>query len=521
VLLSLGIGRGESDLHHLAYLQMRRRGFQPNTRTYNLLLSGLSRIDNWEEHSVQFKNAQALWQGFLQRIEHIKKIDPGHGEIRSNAAGFYITILAANNDYNAMFDVLNDLDERGPFSPTEFVYSKIFQSIVYRTQLSPGDKENVAYRNASDAKLVWKDLTKRAVGNPELVSGPVIMYFLKALTKGRPGDQLYAFDVIHDYLGLSKPGEQAPPRRIEITPMTLDCVLLLCLTTQKYRLCIHYVQQTIDDAIANNQRPALDRGHMEKVLRSYAAMTIAGSVGESDRAVETIEWMHQYHALGWDVKPQASTYGWGLMSCWRGGDWQSAVRITELMTGCHAEDFADGSKTSSSPRFDHRSRGRTAVPDARDMSCLLRAALASGDVANMRQCLRMATFFGEQRSSSGIKHMDVYLAQGHLVKDTPKSTVSRREDPFYSTKVASTLADVLTRVLEGLDQGVDTQEMKMWRGLRARAKKVLRESTKPEGRTPDAELEPLGSAGSLQATERFVDYDLATRSQKPGLIGRR
>ena len=501
---------------------MRKRGIRPNVRTYNVLLSGLSRIEDWEEYSVQFKNAKALWQGFLQRIEQLKKIDPMNGEIRSDPAAFYISILAANKDYNAMFDVLNDLDEEGPFSPTEFTYAKMLQSLVYRTQLAPGDTENVAYRNASDAKLLWKQLTKRAVNNPELVSDRVVMYFIKALIKGRPADQLYAFDISHDYLGLSKPGEEAPPKRVEVAPMTLDAVLLLCIITHKHRLCIHYVQQIIDEAIANDRKAIIDRGHMEKVLRSYAAMTIAGSVGESDRAVETIEWMHKYHALGWNVKPEASTYGWGLMSCWRGGDWASAARITELMTGCHAEDFSDDPKTSP-PRMDRRTKSQMFVPDARDMSCLLRAALASGEVANMRQCLRMATFFGGLRSSSGTKYMDVYLAHGQLSGAVPESNVPKRDEPFYSTKVVSTLADVLKRVLEGTDPAADTPEMKTWRKLRVRAKKtpVPQGSTEPGVKTPDSELQPLGGAGGLAAVERVVDYDLATRSQKPGRIVRR
>jgi len=491
---------------------MKRRGFKPNVRTYNVLLSGLSRIENWEEHPVQFKNAQTLWQDCLRRIEKLKEFNPKDREITSDPAAFYISILASNKDYNAMFDVLNGLDEEGRFAPTEFVYTKVFYGIFYRGQLAPGVKENVAFRNASDAKLVWKDLTKRAAKNPDLVSGFVIMYFIMIMTKGRPADQLFVFDVIRDYLGLSKPGEEGLPRRVEVTRMALDTVLLLCLNTQKYRLCIHYAQQVIDEAIANDRKAVVDWGHMEKVLRSYAEMTIAGSVGESYRAVETIEWMHQYHALGWDVKPRGSTYGWGLMSCWRGGDWASAARITELMTGCHAEDFVDGSETSLSPRLD-QTQARMIVPDARAISCLLRAALVSGEVANMRQCLRMVTFFGEMRTPSGNKYMDVYLAHGRLFEDTPQSPAVKQAGSFYSTKVVSTLADVLTRVLEGTKPAADTPEMKTWRGLRAGAKRVLRESTKLGAEAPDSELEPLGSAGGLEATERFVDYDLATRSR--------
>ena len=513
-------GLGEFNSRCLVYLQMKRRGFKPNVRTYEVLLNGLSRIENWEEHTNQFKNAQALWRGFLQLIEQLKQTNPKHKEITSNPAAFYIFILSANKEYNALFDVLNDLDEEGPFAPSEFIYTKIFQAITYRTQLTPGDKEKVAYRNASDAKLLWKDLTKRAVKNPTLISNHIVLYFLKALMKGRPADQLYAFDFVRDYLGLSKPGEEAPPRRIELTSMTLDAVLLLCLTSHKYRLCIHYVQQLIDEAIASGGECVVDFRHLDRVLASYASMTMAGSVGESDRAVETIEWMHQYRALGWNVQPQASTYGWGLMACWRGGDWASAARIAELMTGCHAEDFVDDSPNMTSPRLDDRSEGLRYVPDVRDMSCLLRAASASGEVTNMRQCLRMATFFGGLRASNSTKSMDAYLDQDMSTKDLANTPATVRGGSFYLAKVASALADVLKRVLEGTDPATDTPEMKAWRGLKAEARKILRESAKPDVETPGSELQPLGSAEGLEATERFVDFDLAKRSQKFAKITR-
>lgn len=488
---------------------MKRRGFVPNTRTYNVLLGGLSRIKQWENYTLQFKNAQTLWRSFLGYIEHLKKVNPQDQGIDPNPAAFYITILAANKEYNTMFDVLNDLDQAGQFSPTEFIYTRLFQAIAYRSQLTPGDEEKLSYRNASDAKLVWKDLIKRAVNNPELVSHRIIMYLLKALMKGRPADQLYAFDLVRDFFGLSKPGEEAPPRQIPLTPMTLDAVLLLCLVTQKYRLCVHYAQQLMDEATVDGGKCIIDHGHMVRVLQSYAAMTIAGSAGESNRAVKTIEWMLSSHALGLDVKPQASTYGWGLMACWRGGDWASAARIAELMTGCHAQDFVDGSPNSPSPRLDGRSEGGTILPDVRDVSCLLRAASASGEVANMKQCLRMVTFFGDLRSSSNTNSMDVYLAW-----PSRDATVTEKAGSFYYTKVASALAQVLEQVLEGTDPVADTPELKAWRGLRARAKKILRESAKAEVKTPSSELQPLGSAEGLEATERLVDYDLATRSQK-------
>jgi hypothetical protein len=75
--------------------------------------------------------------------------------------------------------------------------------------------------------------------------------------------------------------------------------------------------------------------------------------------------------------------------------------------------------------------------------------------------------------------------------------------------------------LEGTDPAADTPEMGVWRELRVRVKKILRELTKPEFKTPDSEIELWGSAGGLEAIERSVDYDLATRSTKPGRNARR
>ena len=383
----------------------------------------------------------------------------------SSLAGFYVTILIRNNESNAAFDVLRLFGEGGPFRPTEYVYARLFQAICNRKQLGPGDEERVEYRNASDVRLVWKDLLKRAVETPGLVSTYGLFYSLHVLAKGRPGDRWYAFDLIRNHLGLAEPGERTLPRQANLNPVTLNAVLLLCLITRKYHLCIHYVLQLTDEAVAENNKSIIDTGHMEKVLQSYASLVAAQSVGESDRAVKTLEWMHEYSALGWNVEPSATAYGWGLMACWKGGHWANAVRIVELMTGCHAEDFID-SPQCSPPRLDERSKGRMIVPNARDMSCLLRAALASGEVANMRQCLRMGAFFGDLRSR-GMASMEIYLTGG----DHSDSAAAKKENQYYVTQVAWELVKVLRCVLKEGDSGANASEMGKWRKLRGVARK--------------------------------------------------
>jgi len=80
----------------------------------------------------------------------------------------------------------------------------------------------------------------------------------------------------------------------------------------------------------------------------------------------------------------------------------------------------------------------------------------------------MGAFFGGLRSSSNTKSMDVYLVQ-----PSRNTTVAKGEKSSYSLKVVWALTEVLSRVLEGTDQERDDLEMKAWRVLRAKAKKIV------------------------------------------------
>jgi len=109
-------------------------------------------------------------------------------------------------------------------------------------------------------------------------------------------------------------------------------------------------------------------------------MAAAGSFSESSQAVAIIEWMHKRAASGWNaekIMPWPGTYTWALMTCWRGGDWTSTTRILELMSGYNSKDFLDDNR-GKQPTRDGRSDNRSYTPDARGMSCVVRAAVASG-----------------------------------------------------------------------------------------------------------------------------------------------
>jgi hypothetical protein len=470
----------------------------------------MARIGDFSSMTLQLENAHSVYNAFVKHIEAVKEIDLNHNEIRTEPVAFYLRILGHAGEYNKLFEVFNSLDESGRFSAGEFIYSKMFTAIAERKTLSPGDKEVVSYRNASDAKLLWKKMMTVYERDPSVLTTQVTTGFLKAVSRGRPSDHLFAYDIIRDNLGLAKPGEIAPPPRIELNGLCLDLIISLCLFTQKYRLCIHYYRQVIARPPIPGKRSIIDFGNMEKILLANAQMTLAGSFSESSQAVELIEWMHEQVAAGESrevMQPRLNTYTWALMACWRGGDWASTTRIVELMSGCHAEDFTDQNK-GKCPTLDARSKGLNIKPDNRAMSCVVRAALASGDLHNMRQCLRMLSFF---RESAGESLVEDYLGESAI---RHADRLKHLKTEYYDIKFLSTLKELLGEVLADPDMDNLSSEEKTWRALLQETKRIIRHSPKPKQVTPLVEQEPLGSASRLAATAAFVEYEMAARTTK-------
>jgi len=209
----------------------------------------------------------------------------------------------------------------------------------------------------------------------------------------------------------------------------------------------------------------LDRGHMEEILKAYVAVSASGSAGESYQALQTLEWMLRQEITGRNgpkIRPATTTFNLVLMACWRGADWDSAVRTFELMTGYSRRDFVDGRDMSRRPKLEKRSKGRNIVPDAEGMSSIVRTALASGERANMRQALRMITQIGPD----------------YLFGQASKTKGELKHITFYQLKLATALTDAIRQVLSRNRGQVNDEEFTSWAALKAKAEVVLRKSVK-------------------------------------------
>ena len=435
---------------------MKRRGHSPTTRTFQTLFNGLSRIETWSTYTKQLANARSLYEAYQRHILAIKKADPACPQLSVDPLAAYIKILGHAGCFQDIFDVYYAMDAEGPLAPNQLIFTAIFQSLA-----SKGDAtgQPVPYlKNAVDAKLLWRQMLKASRKSPGFpVDSFIASSAISALMRGGTSEQSLAFEIVRDYFGLCTFADSAPTNFLPLQGASLDAILRLCTHARKHDLCLDFVQQVKRRPDDIDGPSILDRGHMEEVLRAHLALSTENiKYDAGDQALRTIEWMLRQEVLGKNgpgIRPTHSTYNLVMTACWRSADWQSAARTFELMTGYHAHDFMDGA-VAEAPRRDKRSSDRYVhlTPDI--ASSMIRAALNSGNRANMRQCLRMIAHLG----------FDTIVRRNG---DDIESNRAAKDRAFYSSKLSSAILGIVERVRGNRDS---PEEVKKWNELCSRAR---------------------------------------------------
>ncbi|TDL29887.1 hypothetical protein BD410DRAFT_685341, partial [Rickenella mellea] len=386
------------------YTDMKRRGLKPTLATYSTMLSGLSKIAQWDKFTKQLGHAESIYQHFLRDASNFT--DPKEAHFLHIPTLLYMRILDASNQHQKMFDIFYDMEETGPLAPNEYIFGALFRGLSHRKHTEKNDNLSVTEQNASDAKLLWRQMVKASEKNGFPIDSFVVTSALRVLWRGRPTDHAFALDIVHEYLGLARPGEEPLPAKTPLSKYMLEAAVELCVVAQKYRLGIHFVQQVMDRRELYSDKEVLGRQVMEKRLILYASLTATGSLNEPAHALETIKWMLRNENVNPQLRPEKSTYNLALMACWRGGDWATAMDVFEVMTRLDPLSFHDSAvqhkgaadEEAMAKRETERERKFMSwyptQPNAQTMSCLVRTAWKTHDRANMRQCLRIAAHYG-------------------------------------------------------------------------------------------------------------------------------
>lgn len=432
---------------------MKRRGFSPTTRTFQTMLTGLSRIENWSTHTKQLANARSVYDSFQRHMNSVKKDEKNSSELSVDPLAAYIKVLGNAGHLQEIFDVYYAMDSEGPLAPNQFIYTAMFQALS-----ACSDKDCI--KAASDAKLLWTQMQKASQKPPGFqVDAFIVTSAVAALSRGRPTDQMLALQIVQGYFGLTAPDIPSSPGIIPLAPQSFAAILRLCNNSGKHHLCDHFLQQVKKRPEASGGASILDRAHIEEVLK--ARLALQGS-GLARYCLDTLEWMLREEITGHNgpkIRPALSTYNIVLTACWRDVDWRSAARTFDLMTGYHSHDFMDGA-VSNNPRLQKRAPDRNLIPTAETLSTLMRTALASHSRANLRQCLRVVDFLGIKQ----------YFTQDNTRAESNKANKNRA---FYASKLASAIIEAVTDLSNHEGKTSET-ELRRWRDLADQVKEAVR-----------------------------------------------
>lgn len=486
---------------------MKRRGMQPNLRTYTTMFTGYCTITNWKAHTVQLGNAHKLYASLVELIDTLSKIDPNHEELSISPLNAYLTILHKAHQFDKIFDTYYAMKDEGPTAPDHVTYSIIFNALRLKGELQGPEEPSVHRQNASDARVFWRQLIRASQKvNGLVIDSYIIAPIIQILYRGSPSDQLLAFDIIREYLGLSKPGDEQVKGKLRLDSRLFFVALDACVRTQKHRLAIHWMQQMMTKPLEEGEKTIIQHSHIEQMLLAYGSLAGMGSMNESQQALAAVEWAIR-NSITQELpklQPSQKMYQLALGTCWRCTDWDAALRLFELMTGFDAKDFADGATIATERPVRHeRSEGYNLVPQTPIFCTLARTAIATGDKANMRQCLRIISRFGGAHifeKGTGREHVD-----------------------FYASKTAEAIVRLVWETVKPgvIIPEITPEEYKRWRALRVRAWEVVNENrAKPWNEVKNEDLPPLedsllGSSRLLDQTEAEVNLSLDARTSAP------
>ncbi|KAJ8453558.1 hypothetical protein ONZ45_g19669 [Pleurotus djamor] len=205
------------------FTDMKRRGHSPNTRTYQTMFSGLSRMENWMSHTKQLTNAHALYDYFIQHVTSVKKHDPTSSQLSTLPLSYYIKILGDTGHIQNIFDVYYALDGSVNLAPDQYIYTAMFSALAGKKLTEQG---NAAF----DAKLLWSQMLKASQKSPGFeVDVHLVTAAISALSRGSSSDQSFAFNLLREYFGITKPTDPpSPVGLLPLTPPALAAALHLC-----------------------------------------------------------------------------------------------------------------------------------------------------------------------------------------------------------------------------------------------------------------------------------------------------
>ncbi|KAG9016776.1 hypothetical protein FRB90_002196 [Tulasnella sp. 427] len=411
------------------FSDMKKRGFQPTARTYATIFSGYNQLPESDLTAKQWERVETLWEQYQAYLESVRSqggqetlsqsFSP-HDNILSPYVPF-LELLEKRGLQDRIMTLFRYMDEHGVAPKDKYVFTTFLLQIARRTSLggSQATQEAVRLQNAEDTQAIAVKMQEAG-----LIDAFALTAILRGLVQGSEQHHQFGYNLIIATVGdISKPEQIFNPKApvsVKLEHRLLDLILELCCIMRKYEVAVN-----LFDAL--KQSPAsriLTRSHVDYVLDALAYQAAEaeetgasrssqphGTEGlearttpptdmtaYSKRALEVLELavIQGYGGHPLDILPNRATFNRVLVTAWRCGDWASASRAVELMTGLTLSHL----RQARSPTWfrqnitPQKSKDKVIGLDAQSMGYLVRTANKLRDTSAMRVAVRLFDYCG-------------------------------------------------------------------------------------------------------------------------------
>ncbi|KAH8106151.1 hypothetical protein BXZ70DRAFT_418648 [Cristinia sonorae] len=389
------------------YTDMKKRGIPPSFATYATMLNGYSQCMDISQFPRRQEQAHKLWDSFQTWVEQLQERNsPELRTMNSTPVTAYIRILGNAHLHDKLLEVLHDLPITGPLAPTAHTYTAIFRVIQGKA-----DSAESRLKTAADARFMWQSMQRAEGRNKIHVDSHLLAAVLRILSAGGPEDYNFAFGLIHDYIGLRIPGNDArpPPQQVSLSLQLVQTILQLTNNVDQPLLCVQWLETIMSGKMKVESGHRIpEPSHIQQGLLAYSRLAaiafhkgVKPSGDEATKSLKLLEHtieeeaLHSRPGAPWTMSARESMFETAMTTCLFSEDWRTATRVFKLMSGYDMADFADG-RVGVEPKRLKGAYVPSVRPNVITMGILARLSVQHGDPSLQRQCVRAMSYFGSK-----------------------------------------------------------------------------------------------------------------------------
>ena len=264
------------------WMDMKRRGMTPTTRSYSTFFAGYGKIKELEGGALG--RVQTIYAQWLMYSERVLASAGGRRSILEDAedpesiscipTNAYLTLLGNVKNYALLMETFTAMPSSGPTAPNSLTYSIVLGAL--RASDEP--------EHFQSAMKLWQRMLSEGIDIDTKTISLIISICREAK---RPDDQKVGLEIAKEFYGFVNPEDEAslvfamvkPKAPLDTT--ALSNVISLALAMQQYNLVVRWFDQ-VRDHPKRFGKTVLENWHCDLVMVALAVKKDAtGAEGQS------------------------------------------------------------------------------------------------------------------------------------------------------------------------------------------------------------------------------------------------